>query len=252
VTGLVLFYAAALGCALNAVVGGGSFVAFPALLFAGVPAVSANATTAFALWPGALASIIAYRRELKQPPARLWWFGAASVAGGALGALLLMRTPNTTFVRIIPWLMLFATVAFTFGRALTRRLGLLGKGGASDGMGALVVGAAAQLFISIYGGYFGGGMGIVMLATWSLLGMSDLNAMNGLRTLLSALINGVAVAWFISAGAVSWRPGLVMVAGATCAGYGGAALARRIDPEWVRRFVMAVAWAMTGYFFATA
>ncbi len=234
-----------MGGALNSVVGGGSFVCFPALLFAGVPAVAANATTTFVLWPAALASSVAYRRELKQSRAILLAFGGASLAGGALGGLLLIRTSNTTFARLVPWLMLFATLLFTFGGLITRRLGSPSQ----VTRRALIVGAVVQLAISVYGGYFGGGMGIMMLATWTALGMSDLHAMNALRTLCGVLANAVALTQFVFAGLVAWGPGLLMAVGATVAGYLGAALARRLDPKWVRRFVLATAWAMTIYFF---
>lgn len=247
-TGL-LFLASVLGGALNSVVGGGSFVAFPALLFAGVPAVSANATTTFALWPAAVGSLVAYRRDLRQPRRLVVAFSLTSLIGGGLGALLLLGTSDRTFVRLVPWLLLFASLLFSFGGKLALRLGAHES---ENGATRIALGTAAQLVISIYGGYFGGGMGIVMLALWSVLGMTDLHAMNGLRTLLVILINGVALTAFIVAGAVAWRPGLVMVVGATAAGYFGAAWARRVDPRWVRRFVLAVAWAMTGYFFVRA
>jgi uncharacterized membrane protein YfcA len=241
----LLLLAALVGGGLNAVVGGGSFIAFPALLVAGVPAVSANATTTFALWPGGVASALAYRRHLEQPRRVLMALGGASLVGGALGARLLLGTPNATFVRLVPWLLLFATVLFTFGGRLATRLGAR----AADGRFALGAGVAVQLVIATYGGYFGGGMGIMMLAAWSLLGMRDIHAMNGLRSVLATLLNGVAVIAFVAAGAIAWRPGLVMVAGATAAGYLGAATARRIDPRWVRVLVAALAWVLTAWFF---
>ncbi len=246
----LLFVAAAAGGLLNSVVGGGSFVAFPALVLAGVAPISANATTTFALWPAALASAVAYRKDLTQPRAVVVTLALASFVGGALGGLLLLRTPNATFVKLIPWLMLFAAVLFTAGPAIARGVGRAGDRPLSTG--ALAIVTCAQLAIAIYGGYFGGGMGIMMLAVYSAFGLGDVHAMNALRTLLAILLNGVALATFVWAGAIAWRPGLLMVAGATVFGYVGAAVARRLPARAVRVFVLVVAWAMTVYFFARA
>ena len=158
------------------------------------------------------------------------------------GSILLLRTSNDTFVLLIPWLLLFAAVLFSFGKRASAFL----TRGAKASLGAVVI---AQLAISIYGGYFGGGMGIMMLAILSLMGMTDIHKMNGLKTVLAALINGVAVVAFIMAGAVTWGPGLVMVAGGIAGGYAGAAIARRVSPSAVRLIVLIVAWTMTAYFF---
>lgn len=242
VTYALLFLAAAIGGAINSVAGGGSFVAFPALLFAGVPPVPANATNTIALWPGSLASAVAYRRELRDVRRELLPLGAASLLGGAAGSVLLLRTSDQTFVLLIPWLLLFATVLFSFGGAVTRMMG----GGAQASLG---VGIGAQLFIGLYGGYFGGGIGIMMLAVLSLLGMTDIHRMNSLKAVLGTLVNGVAVVAFVLAGAVAWAPGGVMVVGGVAGGYAGAAIARRVQPTLVRRLVLVVAWSMTGYFF---
>jgi uncharacterized membrane protein YfcA len=231
-TAALLFVAAAIGGAINSVAGGGSFVAFPALLFAGVPAVAANATNTIALWPGSAASALAYRRELRE-----------ILVGGLAGSVLLLSTSNQTFVLLIPWLLLFAALLFTFGKTLSQAL-------ARGGRASLTTAVIVQGVISIYGGYFGGGMGIMMLAVLSLLGMADVHRMNALKTALATLVNGVAVVAFIWARAVVWGPGLVMVAGGIVGGYAGAAVARRTDPKHVRRLVLVVAWGMTAYFFA--
>jgi uncharacterized membrane protein YfcA len=260
---LVLVAAAALAGALNSVVGGGSFVAFPALLLVGVAPVSANATTALALWPGSLASTVAYRRELRQPPrAVLAALIGASAVGGTLGALLLLRTPNATFIRLIPWLLLLASALFTFGGPAMARLAARagsdrhpaspsqsGPTSAPGGKLVLVAAALTQLAIATYGGYFGGGMGIMMLAVWSTLGMTDIHRMNGLRVLVALVINGVALVAFIAAHAIAWTAALPMMVAATATGWFGAAVARRVAPRHVRRFVIAVAWSMTAYFF---
>jgi uncharacterized membrane protein YfcA len=245
-TAVLLFLAAALGSAINSVAGGGSFIAFPALLFAGIPAVPANATNSVALWPGSVASAFAYRRELGGSRRELLPLAVAGFVGGVAGSVLLLRTSESAFVVMVPWLLLFAAVLFTFGAPLARRLGSrLGKGG-SGSLGAAVV---AQALVSVYGGYFGGGMGIMMLAILTVLGMTDMHKMNAMKTVLGALVNGVAVVLFIVAGAVAWAPGLVMVVGGTLGGYAGAAAARKVDAKHVRRIVLVVAWSMTLYFF---
>jgi uncharacterized membrane protein YfcA len=211
-TAAFLFAAAFLGGAVNSVAGGGSFIAFPALLFSGVAPVPANATNTIALWPGVLASTVAYRRELRGAQRELVALGAASVLGGLAGSVLLLRTSDHTFVVMIPWLMLVAALLFTFGGAVSRRL----LAGARIPAAAA---AAAQFVVGIYGGYFGGGMGIVMLAILTLLGLTDIHRMNGLKTLLAALVNGVAVVAFVLAGAVVWGPAVVMIAGGVVGGY---------------------------------
>jgi len=240
--GVVLFLAAAIGGAINSVAGGGSFVAFPALLFAGVAPVPANATNTIALWPGSVAGAFAYRRELRSVRENLPPLSAAALAGGLAGSILLLRTSNRTFVLLIPWLLLFATLLFSFGGPVVSRL----TRGARP---SLLVATLAQFAISIYGGYFGGGMGIMMLAVLSLLGMVDIHPMNALKTWLATLVNGVAVVAFVVAGAVAWEPGIVMIFGGIAGGYGGAAIARQVSPARVRMLVIGVAWTMTAYFF---
>jgi uncharacterized membrane protein YfcA len=243
----LLFGAGVLAGGLNSVVGGGTFVGFPALLFVGVAPVAANATNTIALWPGGVASAYAYRLHVRLPRATLATLGLASAAGGAAGALLLLRTPERSFVRLIPWLLLVATALFTAGRALTARLHRLVDGGR-----ALAQAAIGQLLVSVYGGYFGGGVGILMLALFAVVGEGDMHALNGLRLYCVTLVNGAAIVLFLQAHTIAWRPGLAMVAGATAGGYLGAAAARRVAPERVRRVVLVVAWGLTAYFFARA
>jgi uncharacterized membrane protein YfcA len=242
-TAALLFLAAVMGGAINSVAGGGSFVSFPALLFAGVPPVPANATNTIALWPASLASAVAYRRELGEAPQGAWLLGIAAAIGGLVGSILLLKTKESTFVLLIPWLLLFATVLFSFGGQVAKRL--------TRGRSApLAVGVVAQLFISTYGGYFGGGMGIMMLAVMTLLGMTHIHRMNALKNVLAVLINGIAVIAFVIAGAVQWPPAVVMIAGGITGGYLGAAAARRVSPKHVRVVVLVIAWCMTAYFFA--
>ena len=245
----LLFAAAVLGGALNSVAGGGSFITFPALIFTGVLPVNANATSTVALWPGTIASVAAYRAQFGAQRGVILLLGGASTIGGILGAILLLRTPQATFGQLIPWLLLLATVLFTFGGAATARLrARLGKrSGRSWPVLAGIV--LVQLAVAIYGGYFGGGIGFIILAALALMGMSDIHQMNALRALLASCINGVAVLTFVVAGAVAWPEAIVMVAGAIAGGYGGAHYARRLDPQLVRRFVIAVGCGMTLYFF---
>ena len=247
---ITLFLAAALGGALNSVVGGGTFIVFPALVFAGVPAVQANATSSIVAWPGAVAGVFAYREDINLGRTLLVVLGIAAFAGGAIGAWLLVHTPGAAFVHLVPWLLLFATLLFTFGGAISARFSRRGLDVSSH---RTMLGVTlAQFLISIYGGYFGAGMGILMLAAYALANLGNIHTMNGVRSALGVLINGVAIALFIYDKAIVWKPALVMIVGSTLAGYYGAVIARRIDPVKVKRFVMAVAWAMTAYFFFKA
>lgn len=243
---LLLLAAGVGGGGLNAIVGGGTFVAFPALVFVGLEQRVANATTALALWPGGAASAFAYREHLDRTRGELAVLGAVSLLGGALGGWLLLATRESSFAKAVPWLLLVATLAFTFGPRATARL----EPGAERPRGALAFAAVIQLAIAIYGGYFGGGMGILMLAAWSLLSFGGIHALNALRNLLSIAINGVALVQFVVAGAVAWKPGLVVMAGALAGGWVGARLATRVEPKKMRVFVVLVAWVMTAIFFA--
>jgi uncharacterized membrane protein YfcA len=242
-----LFVAALLGGALNAVAGGGSFIAFPALLFTGVPPVPANATNTVALWIGLAFSGGAFRRHLNVRGRVLVSLIAVSVVGGAIGALLLLHTPANTFLRILPWLMLSATLLFIIGPKLTHSGN---PAVAHDASGrALVAASLVQLLVAIYGGYFGGGMGFVILAMLTAFGMADIHEMNALKTVLSTVTNGVAVVIFIAKHAVFWPQALVMICGAALGGYFGAHYSLLLPKVWVRYFVIAVGAAMTSYFF---
>ncbi|WP_317852926.1 sulfite exporter TauE/SafE family protein [Azospirillum agricola] len=229
--------------ALNAVAGGGAFITFPALLFAGVPPVSANASSTVALFPGQAASSWAYRRDIGAvSEVNLPQFAALSLIGGLIGALLLLVTPNALFADFVPWLLLFATSVFAVGHyapGVVARLRLGGRGV-----------LAVQFLISIYGGYFGGGIGFLMLAALTLFGLRDIHAMNGLRILLAMLMNGAAVAAFAVSGAVSWPETLAMAVAAVAGGYVGALGAKRVDPKRLKTGVVAIGAALTAYFFA--
>jgi uncharacterized protein len=247
---VLLFVAALVGGVLNSVAGGGSFLTFPALLFSGIAPIDANATSTVALWPGAAASVGAYRRELGKADRRLVFvLATCSLIGGEAGAQLLLHTPKETFVHLIPFLLLLATLLFAFGRPLTAWWKRHHPGAGKLSRRALAWIAVAQLVIALYGGYFGGGIGILMLATLGLMGMEQIHEMNAVKTLLAAAINGIAVVTFVLAGAVVWAPALLMIAGSLIGGYGGAAYARRIAPHYIRIFVIAVGVVMTVYYF---
>lgn len=246
----ILFVAALLGGALNAVAGGGSFIAFPALLFTGVPPVPANATNTVALWTGLAFSGGAFRRHLNVRRHVLAALAGASVAGGIVGAILLLRTPAHTFLRLLPWLMLAATLLFIIGPRLTK------SGQSSEARnprtGAILAAVCVQLLVGIYGGYFGGGMGFVILAMLTAFGMADIHEMNALKVVLSTVTNGVAVVIFVVNRAVFWPQALVMICGAALGGYFGAHYSLQIPQVWVRRFVIAIGIGMTTYFFLRA
>ncbi len=267
VQGVALFVAAMLGGALNSVAGGGSFLTFPMLIFSGVPSINANATSTVALWPGSVASVGAYRAELAHVRHRVL-LSAVSVVGGGLGAILLLKTPTATFTAAIPYLLLLATLLFAFNGPITdivrrsRRAasgsptvdGATPGGRTAEGVTsprAVAAVAAAQLVIATYGGYFGGGIGILMLATLGLMGMERLHTMNALKTLLATCINGVAVVLFVLAHAVEWPQATVMLVAAILGSYGSARYALRIDQRLLRRIVVAVGLIRTVYFFVT-
>lgn len=244
---IFLFLAGTLGGALNSVAGGGSFIAFPALLWTGVPPIPANATNTIALWTGAAASGGAYRKRLDVPRRVMIPLLTASLAGGLAGAILLLKTPAHTFMRVLPWMTLGATLLFAFGKRLAGgRRSLLEH----EATGAALAGATLfQLGVAVYGGYFGGGMGIVMLAMLAALGMSDIHAMNALKSVMGFVINGVAVVTFVLAGAVYWKHGMIMIVGAIAGGYLGAHYAMKMPQIWIRTFVVLVGAGMTVYFF---
>lgn len=249
----ILFGAAFMAGAMNAVAGGGSFFSFPALLLAGIDPKIANATNTVALWPGSLASVGAYRRELRSQRQAVKLLAGVSLGGGLIGALLLLVTPSDVFRLLLPYLMLAATLLFALSPRISRYARSLEAGAGAAGPGSPAVAqrrsVVLQGIISIYGGFFGGGIGILMLATLALMGLEDIHEMNALKTLLATLINGIAVVAFVLARAVAWPQAIVMAAGAILGGYGGAAIGRRLRPQWVRAFVMVVGFSLSAYLF---
>jgi uncharacterized membrane protein YfcA len=241
---LGLFAAAFAAGALNAVAGGGTLITFPALVAAGVPPIVANATSSVSQWPGYLASSLTFRRELSGQRAMMG-MSAASLLGGLAGGWLVTVVSPRLFDVLIPWLILLATAMFAFSTTLTR---WMSQHAANVGRStsALLVG---QFVVSIYGGFFGGGMGIMMLALYSLFALDTLTRMNALKTWLSVLISGVAVLTFIVADLVDWPAALVMLAGTVLGGVAGARLARRLPALWLKRVVVALGSVLTAAFF---
>ena len=250
---MFLFFAAAIAGTLNAVAGGGTLVSFPALLATGVPAVQANATNTVALWPGLAASTGAYRKRLSVPRRLLVPLLLTSVVGGLAGSLLLLKTPQHIFMRIVPWLLLSGTLLFAFGNKIRAMAGksYVVHGSRPISWQVITVTSIAELLVAVYGGYFGAGIGFMILGILGALGMPDIHAMGAIRTLLAAVINAAAVLTFIVAGAVIWPHCLVMIAGAATGGWFGAHYAQKSDPEKVRAVVIAVGLTMSAYYFIT-
>jgi len=240
---LLLLTAAFLAGAMNAVAGGGSFLTLPALIYAGVPPVAANATGTVALLPGYASGVYGYRHDLAPLDGlSLPVMAAVSLVGGLAGAGLLLVTPDALFRDIVPWLLLVATGLFAFGGALAARLRSLGLHGRGGLLGTLFA-------VSVYGGYFNGGLGILLLAQLSLFGMTNLNAMNGLKNLFSAVLTAIAVVAYAAGGAVDWPKAALMILAAVAGGYAGARIGRRIPPKILRGAIIAVGLSMSALFF---
>jgi uncharacterized membrane protein YfcA len=230
---LVTASAAAAGL-INAVAGGGTLLTFPALLMAGLGPVHANATSTVALWPGQLSSVWAYRRHIGEERRRAVVLGVPAVLGGAIGSALLLALPETAFATVVPWLILFACALL----ALQRPIGLFVRGHAVGNHP--VAHWVIQLLISIYGGYFGAGIGILMLAAMGILVPSSMQHANALKVLLALLTNGVATLLFAASGKVDLRVAALMAVASLAGGWIGALLAQRLPPAGMRAFAIAV------------
>ncbi len=246
----------AVGAAANSVAGGGTLLTFPALVALGVPPISANATSTVALWPGSLSSMLGYRRELSG--ARSWAvrFAIPSLLGGIVGAILLTVTSEQRFAALVPWLVLGATLLFAVQKPVVRWLVSRARSApverqAADGSlmpptaGLLV----AQFFVAIYGGYFGAGAGIVMLAALGFMGLTNIHQMNGLKNWGGVVFNGVAALLFVVSGLVNWPIALAMAAGSTVGGYATAGIARRAPQAVIRGLVAAIGFASSVWLF---
>jgi uncharacterized membrane protein YfcA len=237
--GLIMFAAAFVAGTMNSIAGGGTLITFPILLWLGLDAKVANATSTVALWPGLFGGLWGFRREMDNSRSILVRLGVTSVFGGGLGAALLIMTPSETFARLVPFLIFFATVLFMLQEPISKRLGT--KSSADNPrmrwwLGAIIF----QFFSSIYGGYFGAGNGILMLAALGLLGLSDIHRANGIKNFLGICINSVAVIAFSFSKLVYWPDALLMAVAAIAGGYFGASAARRMGRIFVRRTVITI------------
>lgn len=259
-----LFFAAFLAGTVNSVAGGGSFISFPALLFTGMAPIAANATNTAAVWPGTMASAFAYRNALTPEARRLILpLVVLGIIGGVLGARILLYTPQATFVRLIPWLLLGATLLFVFSGRITAWIRSRTGNNPDHAPGnppaasparktpplLVALGLLFELGIAMYIGYFGAGAGILFLSLLAILGLDNIHAMNGMKTLLVSVVNGVAIITFIVARVIVWPQALVMLVGAIAGGYGGAHFAQKMNPQHVRSIVIGVGFAMSIYFF---
>ncbi len=254
---ILALVAASLGAGImNAMAGGGTILVFPTLLLLGQPAIVANATGTVGLVPGVLASLFGYRKEVETHRAWLKTLFLPSLVGGAIGSILLLRTPEKLFAHLAPLLILFATILFMLQGFLAKRRDARDARDAKAGDLAPIdpgnlprkrwlVALLAQLAISIYGGYFGAAIGILMLAVLGFLGLKDIHAMNGLKNFFTLGINGVAAAYFIYKGVVNWPAALLIILGSTLGGYAGARFARRIGREKARAAVVVIGLLVT-------
>ncbi len=254
--GLLLFATAFIAGGLNAVAGGGSFISFPTLIFTGMSPIAANATNNTALWVAGLASASAYRRDLDVdfPEERLRQrqtiliLSSASLAGGLIGSIALLYTSPDVFKKLIPYLLLLATCVFIFGESFKQWLQSF-RQVSSNHPPPMVYLVILQLVISIYGGFFGAGIGILMLATLTFFNLKNIHAMNAMKSFLATCINGIAIVPFLFAGIIAWQQAILMAIGGALGGYFIANFARQIPSIIIRRFVSIVAISMTTYFF---
>ena len=244
-----LFLAGVVAGAINSVAGGGTLVSFPALVAFGVPSVMANATNTAAVCPGALSSAVAYRHDLPKRHGLLLSLLLPSLIGGLLGAWILAITPDQLFSRIVPFLVLFATLLFALRDRFRRSSRDLNHDEEHVSTMGRFWGFCFQFFVAAYGGYFGAGIGILMLASLGVMGLRDIHRMNAVKTSLGFLINGTALVYFIYMKLVVWRLALLMAAGAVLGGYAGARLAKRIDQGRLQLFIVGIGIFVSAWLF---
>jgi uncharacterized membrane protein YfcA len=237
---LVILAAAFMAGAINSIAGGGTLLSFPALVWIGRNPILANATNSVALWPGSFSAMVGFRDELRGLQRWLFLLTIPSLLGGTLGAFLLLRTSTKTFTHIVPFLILGATLLLAAQELISRKLANVARG-----RRWIVFAFSFQFLVGVYGGYFGAGMGILMLAALGLIGLTDLHQMNGLKNLLAICINGIAAIYFAISGAVLWRDGIIMAVAAVAGGYAGARIAHRLGRKFVRGTVIAIGLIMT-------
>ncbi len=240
---LILIVAGFFAGVLNTIAGGGTFLTLPALVFTGVPPVTANATSAIAVFPGYLSGALGFQRELRAFDHKtLIRLTAITLVGGLIGSVLLLMSSDKAFSVVVPFLLLIATLVFLFGDPLK-------KWAASKGKAITPFGASGLFAISVYGGYFNGGLGIVLLALFALWGMHDIHQMNGLKSGLSFALSAISVATFAIAGLIVWYQAVVMMIASTLGGYAGAPIARRIPVPLLRIFIACIGFSMSAVFF---
>jgi len=240
----LMFVAAFFGGVVNSIAGGGMLLTFPLLIWLGLDPKVANATSTVALWPGLFSGTFGYRREMNDSSLILMRLGVVSVIGGGVGAWLLIVTPSPVFSRLVPLLILFATILFMIQGPVNRWLRLpAAESESTKGwwIGVIIL----QFFSATYGGYFGAGNGILMLAAMGLIGLHDIHRANGIKNFLGVCINGVAVFSFSIAHMVSWPSALLMAVAATIGGYVGARTARRVGRVFIRRAIVVIGFAIT-------
>ena len=242
---IVVFLAGIVAGALNSVAGGGTLISFPTLLWLGRDPIVANATSTVSIWPASLAGAFGFREDVRAAKRWILLLILPSIAGGGLGGWLLLRTPSTVFEKLVPILLLAATVMLAAQEKFSHHLGHIADGHQSPSRAWIVFVVVFQFLVSIYGGYFGAGMGILMLAALGLIGLTDLHQMNGVKNVLAICINGVAALYFIIAKAVEWSDVALLMAGTLTGGYFGARLARRLGRDFVRRLVVGIGIVMT-------
>lgn len=240
---LWLILAAFLAGGLNSIAGGGTFITFPTLILYGIPPVMANATNTVALFPASFMASFTNRGDLKKitriPIAACL---TVSLLGGVVGAELLIHTPETHFVKLIPWLLVFATAIFTFGEKIT---GLLKNRWHMSKSAVLF----SFFLVAVYGGYFGGGIGILLLASMTLFGMGSLHSMNALKNLLAGCLNGIAVLLFALHQSVDWQVAWFMVLSSMAGGFLGAFYSKKVKSSYLRVFISTMGWVLSLYFF---
>ncbi len=245
-----LAVAAFLGGALNAVAGGGSFLLFPALLGAGIPPVQANATNTVALWPGQLTSIAAYRQDVRKHLRLAILMGLGGFVGGTVGAIVLLRTPQQTFLHLVPWLLLIAATLFAASAPVTRWLDKRkGRSHAAKPDPPRVPLFILTAIVCFYIGYFGAGAGFLIITLLSVFGMEDMNEINALKVVSTTAANGVAFVIFVVTGQVEWRYCLLAMVAAAIGGYSSASLARFVPPKLLRASVIVIGFGMAAWFF---
>ena len=246
----ILLGAGALAGLMNSIAGGGTIVTFPSLILAGLSSIAANATSTVALLPGTLSSLAGYRKNISSVWRWLRLFAPVSLIGGLIGGILLVQTPSSLFDRFVPFLILFATILFMahsfFSRLFTARHV---QKGAMPSRRWIIGAMAFQLCVAIYGGYFGAGIGILMLASLGMLGFEDVHEMNTVKVVLGFMINVVAATYFIASGLIEWTEAGIMAAGTIVGGFSGAHFAQKVKQTTVRRLITAIGLGISAFMF---